>query len=218
MKTALEQTRLLVPPSCRPTPALFLDRDGVVIEDCHHIDDPSLVRLCRGSRKLIASAKSYGWPVVIVTNQSGISRGLFQWKDFDTVNDRMQQLLGSDAPLAAIYANGYGPDAPAHSWRKPNPQMILEASKALNLDLQRSFLIGDRLSDLHAGASAGLFRLFHVLTGHGCRSRESVIAWHRMASQASACVEQSSPRLPALELLNTLEDFELALLKHANPA
>ena len=111
--------------------------------------------ICAWGRQLIATAHRHGWPVVVVTNQSGIARGFFSWADVDNVNNRVQELLGFDAPLAAIYANGHGPDAPVNSWRKPNPQMLMEASRHLNLDLQRSVLIGDRLSDLQAGAATG---------------------------------------------------------------
>ena len=158
-------------------PCSFLDRDGVVIEDCHHLRDPNKVRLCPGSQELISKAFHYNIPVVIITNQSGISRGLFGWEHFEMVNKRLQDLLGAKSPLSAIYANGYGPDAPINSWRKPSPRMLFEASQDLNIDLGRSVLIGDRLSDLQAGAGAGLAALVHVLTGHGRESRDSVIKW-----------------------------------------
>ncbi len=213
MTITLERHRLLIEPLRLPTPALFLDRDGVVVEDCHHLSDPDQVRLCRGAWQLIASADRQGWPVVLITNQSGIARGLFQWHHFEMVNDRMQQLLGSDAPLAAIYANGHGPGAPASSWRKPSPQMLLQAARALNLDLQRSLLIGDRLSDLQAGAAAGVAMVLHVLSGHGPSARASVLQWHKQRNNDQHTTKASAQRVPALELLDTLEDFPLQLLK-----
>ena len=151
--------------------------------------------------------------MVLITNQSGIARGLFQWRHFEMVNDRMQQLLGSDAPLAAIYANGHGPDAPANSWRKPSPQMLLQAATALNLDLQRSLLIGDRLSDLQAGAAAGVAMLFHVLSGHGHNARAAVLQWQKQRFEAQDTAEVTAHQVPALELLETLEDFPFQLLK-----
>jgi len=209
----LERHLLLITPLRQAAPALFLDRDGVVIEDCHHLSDPDQVRLCRGARQLIASANRQGWPVVLITNQSGIARGLFQWRHFEMVNNRMQKLLGSDAPLAAIYANGHGPDAPANSWRKPSPQMLLQAATALNLDLQRSLLIGDRLSDLQAGAAAGVAMLFHVLSGHGHNARAAVLQWQKQRFEAQDTAEASAQRMSALELLETLEDFPFQLLK-----
>ena len=213
MTINLERHHLLISPLRLPAPALFLDRDGVVIEDCHHLSDPSKVRLCRGAQQLIASAHRQEWPVVLITNQSGISRGLFQWRHFEMVNDRMQQLLGSDAPLAAIYASGHGPDVVGNSWRKPSPQMLLQAAKALNLDLKRSLLIGDRLSDLQAGAAADLTMVFHVLSGHGCDARASVLQWHKQRFEGQETAEVSARRMTALELLDTLEDFPFVRFK-----
>ena len=156
---------------------------------------------------MIQVATSNSWPVVVVTNQSGIARGLFSWRDVDEVNKRMQELLGSKASLAAIYANGYGPDAPTNSWRKPSPQMLLDAGKELNLDLQRSLLIGDRLSDLQAGAAAGVAKVFHVLSGHGRSARASVLDWHRQLG-----AHPSAAHIPALELLDSLETFPFSIL------
>jgi len=213
-----ERCQLLISPFHQQKPALFLDRDGVVIEDCHHINDPDQVQLCRGARQLIASAHCYGWPVVLITNQSGIARGFFGWQHVDRVNQRMQELLGPQAPLAAIYANGHGPDAPAWTWRKPSPQMLLEAATSLNLDLPRSLLIGDRLSDLQSGTSAGVAMLFHVLSGHGHSARASVLQWHKQRLEAQDIAEASPQRRPALALLDTLEDFPFLRLKQGSPA
>lgn len=213
----LERYQLLIAPLRQPTPALFLDRDGVVIEDCHHLSNPDQVQLCRGALHLIESAVRQGWPVVLITNQSGIARGLFQWRHFEMVNDCMQQLLGSDAPLAAIYANGHGPDAPASSWRKPSPHMLLQAASALNLDLKSSLLIGDRLSDLQAGAAAGVATVFHVLSGHGPSARASVLQWHKQSLEALETVEATAQLVTALKLLDTLEDFPYQLLKQCEP-
>ena len=176
MDHAHHRRRLLARPCTIPRPALFLDRDGVLIEDCHHLSNPNQVTLLPGARELLRHANATGWPVVLITNQSGIARGLFDWDAYELVTDRLLELLGPDAPLAAIYANGHGPDAPATSWRKPSPAMLLAAGEELNLDLSASLLIGDRLSDLQAGAAAGLAWLGHVLSGHGQRERPTVNA------------------------------------------
>lgn len=184
-----------------------------MIEECHYIRDPDQVRLCHGARQLIASAVRHGWPVVLITNQSGITRGLFQWHHFEMVNERMQELLGVDAPLAAIYANGYGPEAPASSWRKPSPKMLLEAAAALNLDLQSSLLVGDRLSDLEAGAAAGVAKVFHVMSGYGPSSRAFVLQWHEQRHEALGSTKEIFRLVPALELLDTLEDFPRSLFE-----
>ena len=201
----LVRRELLIAPFQNSVPALFLDRDGVVIEDCHHINDPEQVQLCHGARELVASAREQGWPVILVTNQSGISRGFLGWDDVNRVNQRMVDLLGADAPIAAIYANGYGPNAPKDSWRKPSPRMILDAADVLNLKLDCSLLIGDRLSDIQAGAAAWLAGLFHVLSGHGREVRPSILRWQAQASQ-------SAPQVKFLDGLDSfpLETFQLA--------
>jgi D-glycero-D-manno-heptose 1,7-bisphosphate phosphatase len=176
--TITRERRLLLANACpAPQPALFLDRDGVIIEDRHHICDPDEVILCKGASELIRYVAELGWPVVIVTNQSGIARGLFSWADYERVTERMLSLLGPEAPIAAIYANGHGPDAPPGSWRKPSPAMLLDAATSLRIDLHRSLLIGDRLNDLKAGVAAGLTAVCHVLTGHGEQERHEVQIW-----------------------------------------
>jgi len=208
----VERCSLYIPPLREPTPALFLDRDGVVIDDGHHLCDPDQVRVCRGARELIAEAHRHGWPVVVITNQSGIARGLFSWTEVEHVNARMQDLLGVEAPLAAIYANGHGPEAPASSWRKPGPKMLMEAAIALNLDLQRSLLVGDRLSDLQAGAAAGLTMVFHVMSGHGRNARAAVLQW-----QEQRRVARNTDYAIDVQLLDTLEAFPLTLLQQGIP-
>ena len=160
------------------TPALFLDRDGVIIEDLHYIKDPEQVRLCDGTQDLIVDARATGYAVVVVTNQSGIARGLLTWQQVENVNRRMLELLGHEAQPSALYCNGYGPDASATSWRKPSPAMLLDAAQQLNLDVKRSVMIGDRLSDIKAGVTAGVATVAHVLSGHGRKERSAVQEWH----------------------------------------
>ena len=185
MSEPQERRRLLRAKYPIPTPALFLDRDGVLIKDGHYLCDPTEVSLCPGSKELVETAHRENWAVVVITNQSGISRGYFSWSDYERVTDRLLALLGAAAPLAGIYANGHGPEAPAGSWRKPSPTMLLEASRDLNLDLKKSLLIGDRLSDLEAGARAGVETLIHVLTGHGQSERAPIKAWGELEHEYS---------------------------------
>ena len=182
-------------------PALFLDRDGVVIEDKHHLCDPKLVDLCPGAQEVIEAANSKGWAVVIITNQSGISRGFFGWDDYHCVTDQMLKLLGNKATPTAIYANGYGPNQSHQAWRKPNPGMLLQAANNLGLDLSQSSIIGDRLSDLKAGANAGLSELIHVLTGHGQKER----------SQIEQAMQTNDPFAPGtvVKLINNLKELAI---------
>lgn len=213
MIEASERRKLFVSPFPEPRPALFLDRDGVIIEDRHYISSPAHVQICPGASWLICKARQYGWPVVVVTNQSGIARGLVTWEGYEAVSAKMLQLLGPAAPLAAIYSNGHGPDAPYQCWRKPSPMMLFKAAEELNLELNRSIIVGDRLSDLQAGAAAGLNCLVHVLRGHGRRERKSVLEWHA-AMVLRGCgfddVEQQSA--PALVELQRLDCFPVNLL------
>ena len=206
----LEQRLLFQLPYPTPRPALFLDRDGVLIEDRHHLCDPAQVALCPGAHNLLELAKQLNWPVVVITNQSGINRGYFSWKDYGLVTDQLLGLLGPQARLAAIYANGHGPDAPATSWRKPSPAMLLAAGQELNLDLNGSLLIGDRLSDLQAGAAAGLAWLGHVLSGHGQRERPRVTACIGPGGHFKG--DNPSSRQAQVVLLESLLDFPPGLL------
>jgi D-glycero-D-manno-heptose 1,7-bisphosphate phosphatase len=199
VEAPLERRRLLHAPWPTSQPALFLDRDGVLNEDQHHLCDPHQLVLCPGALSLVNYSNQQGWPVVVITNQSGIARGYFDWDAYERVTDRLLALLGPKALIAAIYANGHGPDAPSTSWRKPSPAMLLAASKELNLDLSRSLLIGDRLSDLEAGARAGLSWLVHVLSGHGLEERAVVEQWGSQASSDNGNCE--------LTLLNSLLEF-----------
>ena len=204
MHSQLERRLLLKQPFSSPQPALFLDRDGVVIEDKHHLHNPEEVELCPGVPKLLGHAKQSGWPVVLITNQSGIARGFFSWQDYEAVTQRLLEILGDASPLSAIYANGHGPDAAANSWRKPGPGMLLTAAEELNLDLSRSILVGDRLSDLQAGEKAGLRYVAHVSTGHGQQERERVFAWHNHHHETTIDGEEIE-----LALLESLHDFPL---------
>ena len=196
-----EHYQLYSKPSRTPTSAIFLDRDGVLIEDKHYLCNPDDVQLCAGAKKLLEQAKNNHWPVVVVTNQSGIARGLFDWNEYESVTQRLLQILGTEILISAIYANGYGPDAPVNSWRKPSPGMLLAATKDLSIDLSRSILVGDRLTDLQAGASAGLPFLIHVLTGHGKKERAAVESW---AKQNRLLANSPSFKLA---LIDSLEDF-----------
>lgn len=152
---------LNVPKSC-----IFLDRDGVIIEDCHYIKNPKDVKLCPGAKDLIRNLHNKNYLIIIVTNQSGITKNLLTWKDYKEVSRRLIQLLGIPNPVNAIYANSYT-DSFDGSWRKPNPGMLKQAAIDFSIDLNSSILIGDRKSDLDAGINAGIRNLIHVSTGHG---------------------------------------------------
>ncbi len=164
--------------------AIFFDRDGVLIKDMNYIKKPEEVILLNGVIDLIKYAKKMGFLNFIITNQSGIARGFFTWEDYEKVSKKMLELINLPEAICAIYANGEGPNNQDKcSWRKPSPSMILRAANDFNLDLEHSIIVGDRLSDLRSGESAGIKNLVHVLTGHGINERKKIIETYSKLSK-----------------------------------
>jgi D-glycero-D-manno-heptose 1,7-bisphosphate phosphatase len=163
----------------RGCPALFLDRDGTLIEDAGYVADPDQVRIIPGVTGALGRFRAAGFALVIVTNQSGIGRGLYDWQDYDAVAARVEALfLGDGITFDAVLACGHAPETvPPCDWRKPAPGMIHEAAALLALDLSRSLLAGDKLTDLEAAAAAGLPRAVHVASGQGAAGRTEVARW-----------------------------------------
>ena len=157
--------------------AIFFDRDGVLIKDVNYIKESKYVSLMKGVKEILKYTNNLGYLNIIITNQSGISRNFFTWEDYEMVTKKMLTMIDMPDLISAIYANGEGPNEfqSYKSWRKPNPNMIKKACKDFNIDLSKSFLVGDRLSDIQAGEKAGLRNLVHILTGHGNDEREKVI-------------------------------------------
>jgi D-glycero-D-manno-heptose 1,7-bisphosphate phosphatase len=148
---------------CRSRAALFLDRDGVIIEDRGYVGRIEDMRLIADAAPAIARCNALGIPVVVVTNQSGIARGYYRWSDFHAVQAALSAALSTagariDAVLACAYHEaGSEPLRVAnHPWRKPNPGMLVAAAGRMNLDLAQSWIVGDKASDLAAGAAAGI--------------------------------------------------------------
>jgi D-glycero-D-manno-heptose 1,7-bisphosphate phosphatase len=144
-------------------PALFLDRDGVIVADTAYLGRAEDLRMIDGVAPAIARCNTLGIPVVLVTNQSGIARGYYDWDGFRAVQAALSAALATanahlDAVLACAYhAEGSGPlRVDGHPWRKPNPGMIIAAGRGMNLNLSRSWIVGDKAHDLAAGAAAGL--------------------------------------------------------------
>lgn len=144
--------------------AVFLDRDKTLIADPGFIRRPDQVQLLPGAADAIRRFRAAGYKVIMVTNQSGIARGLLTEADLQAVHDRLQTLLRAErAELDAIYYCPYldGPDAKvaiyrrASPLRKPQPGMLLEAAADHRLDLARSWMIGDAERDVEAGRRAG---------------------------------------------------------------
>lgn len=159
-------------------PALFLDRDGVIVEEVDYLHKVEEVELTQGAGILIAKINALGIPVVMVTNQAGVGRGYYTWDDFRVVqNEIHRQLALNGAHIDAVYACGYHTEAKPplgsdHPWRKPNSGMLLHAASDLGIDLARSWIVGDRASDLGAGKAAGVLGGVLVATGYGSDEEE----------------------------------------------
>ncbi|SDG19458.1 D-glycero-D-manno-heptose 1,7-bisphosphate phosphatase [Limimonas halophila] len=155
--------------------ALFLDRDGVIVEEVIYLHRPEEVALIPGAADTVAAANAAGVPVVIVTNQPGVGRGYYGWADFATTQACIEAELWAhgrarvDAVIACPYTpGGDGPYVhPDHPCRKPNPGMLLAARDRLGVALAGSWIVGDRGLDISAGRRAGLAGGVHVATGFG---------------------------------------------------
>ena len=153
-------------------PAVFLDRDGTIIEEKSYLCEPERVKLLPGVGDALRRLRDAGFELVVVTNQSGIGRGKYTEADMHACNDEMcKQLASYDVSFGGIW---FCPAAPTsddpmaidHPDRKPAPGMFLKAAAALNLDLARSWVIGDSPRDVVAGKIAGCGGQILVLTGH----------------------------------------------------
>jgi D-glycero-D-manno-heptose 1,7-bisphosphate phosphatase len=146
-----------------PRPALFLDRDGVIVRDMDYLRRVEDVELLPGAARLIAAANRADLPVLVVTNQSGVERGLFGWDVFAAVDARMNVLLAEeDAVIDAVAACPFHPDyTPGFSdeharWRKPGPGMLTALIDALGVSPAGSWMVGDRTRDIEAARAARL--------------------------------------------------------------
>jgi D-glycero-D-manno-heptose 1,7-bisphosphate phosphatase len=136
-------------------PAAFLDRDGTLIEDVGFPRDPELVRLVEGAAAALRCLAAANMRLVVVSNQSGIGRGLISVDEARSVHERFVGLLADEGIV--LDGSKYCPHPPEAGCdcRKPSPGMLLEAAEDLRLDLGRSFMIGDKVSDVEAGRRAG---------------------------------------------------------------
>ena len=144
------------------SPAIFVDRDGTIMEDRDYCSDPKDVKIFPGVPEALRRLKSNGFKLIIITNQSGIGRGLFTVEQYRAVEAEVLRQLGA----VLIDATYFCPDVPGQnsSCRKPAPGMILQAQREHGIDLSRSFFIGDKEIDVECGRNAGV-RTIRVQTG-----------------------------------------------------
>jgi len=147
-------------------PAVFLDRDGTINEQMGYINHLSRFRLLPQAIPAIRRLNEAGLKVVVVTNQSGAARGYFPTSLVEEIHALLQKILAAGgAHLDGIYACLHGP-ADGCACRKPRPALLEQAARDLDLDLSRSYLVGDRYIDIQTAANAGAKGIL-VLTGYG---------------------------------------------------
>jgi len=157
------------------SPAVFLDRDGTLIQEADYLADPDGVALLGGVVEALRALRAEGYVLVVVTNQSGIARGLYTEDDYRAVAGRLEEVLkGAGAPVDATYHCVHHPDFTGPcDCRKPGTGMYQEAARDLQLDLARSWYVGDKVTDVLPAIRLG-GRGVLVRTGYGQAQEASV--------------------------------------------
>ena len=163
-----------------PNRAVFLDRDGTIIVEVGHLDDVYKLALIDGATEGMVRLREAGFKIVIVTNQSVIARGRISESKLGQIHMALAEALSAEGTrFDAIYYCPHHPQEGGGKYtlscdcRKPKPGMLLQASRELEIDLQRSYMVGDKLSDLAAGRAAGCREIL-VRTGYGRQSETSL--------------------------------------------
>lgn len=145
-------------------PALFLDRDGTLVHDEGYMSRPGQLRLIRNAVPGIRRLVALGYVPVVVSNQSGVGRGLFTRRQLDAMMKRLKRMLADrGVRLAGMYVCPHRPDTGC-ACRKPKPGLLRRAARELGLDLRRSIIVGDSARDVEAGRAVGA-RTILVATG-----------------------------------------------------
>jgi D,D-heptose 1,7-bisphosphate phosphatase len=193
-------------------PAVFFDRDNTLIVCDGYLGDPAGVRLVDGAAAAVARARSLGFAIVTVSNQAAVAKGLFTEHDVEAVNVRLDELLRQENAEAIVDRHEYCPFHPEGTidayrrdsdLRKPKPGMLLRAAEALDLDLSKSWLIGDAGRDIEAGQAAG------------CRT-----IWFKPPDLAASTHAGNAPSRPADFEVTTLGDAleRIAMVLSTEPA
>ncbi|HWX21794.1 MAG TPA: HAD family hydrolase [Candidatus Binatia bacterium] len=160
----------------RMNQAVFLDRDGTLIEEKHYLSRPEDVVLFPGAGAALKRLQDSGFKLFIVSNQSGVGRGYFTMAEVERVNRRLSELLAQfGAVVEKIYVAPEAPDTPSRG-RKPSPQFLFDARDEFGVELAQSYMIGDKLIDLECGWNAGAKRCVLVRTGYGAEQERTFAA------------------------------------------
>jgi len=146
--------------------AIFVDKDGTLIVDIPYNTDPSLIQFQEGALKSLKILQDRGYLIIIVSNQSGLSKGYFKEEDLECVKNAIEQrLLNANVKLSGFYFCPHHPEgtilryAQRCDCRKPLPGMLLKAAQDFDIDLTRSWMIGNTVTDIEAGKRAGCFTI-----------------------------------------------------------
>lgn len=136
-------------------PAVFFDRDGTLIHDKAYLNDPEQVEFVPGAFEALKQLQQAGYLLIVVTNQSGIARGIVQVEKMHAIHERMQRDLATHGiNIDEFFFSPHLDDS--HPTRKPNPGMLLEAMGKFPIDKSKSWMVGDRMIDVEAGHRAGV--------------------------------------------------------------
>ena len=158
----------------KSAPAVFLDRDGTLMREINYCSDPKQVEIFPGVPAALVRLKQAGYKLIVISNQAGIGRGYFTEAQYRLVEAEVARAV-LPATFDAVY---FCPDRPdlATARRKPAPGMVLEAQRDHNIDLARSFFIGDKKIDIECGRNAGV-RTILVRTGYGASETGAEPNW-----------------------------------------
>jgi D-glycero-D-manno-heptose 1,7-bisphosphate phosphatase len=188
-----------------PGGALFLDRDGVINVDHGYVHRQDQFDFIPGIFELARFwTNEIGWPIVVVSNQAGIGRGYFDETTYaDLTHWMCERFAAEGGAIARVYhcpyhpTHGLGEYRRAHPWRKPSPGMILQAAADLSLDLARSAMVGDQVSDMEAAAAAGVPLRILVGPGSGAARGPSFEPVADLAQALALLRARFAPTLPA---------------------
>jgi len=172
------------------SPAVFLDRDGTLMREVNYCSEPGQVEIFPGIPEALVRLKAAGYKLIVISNQAGIGRGYFTEAQYRLVEAEVERRV-LPAKFDAVY---FCPDHPerASARRKPAPGMVLEAQRDHNLNLARSYFVGDKAIDVECGRNAGV-RTILVRTGYGANEGHANPDWiaEDFSAAAKLILEQS---------------------------
>ena len=153
--------------------AVFLDRDGTLIEEKEYLHKPEEVTILPGASGALKRLQDAGFLLIIVTNQSGVGRGYFTLGDVHRVHAHLiHEFAKGSVQFRKIYIAPEAPDQPSRG-RKPSPEFLFDARAEFAIDLSQSYFIGDKLIDLECGWNAGIKKSILVRTGYGAKTEQT---------------------------------------------